>query len=123
MLKNLNVISSTIAPKDKTALWLKKENNSGSLYYNDGIEWKPLSSAGGTGATDYPSLTGKPSINGVVLEGDKTPEELGMYSKGETDEKFETKTQAAAALAQYAKTAEVTEMINKAVVAAINTEI
>lgn len=78
---------------------------------------------GGTGATDYPSLTGKPSINGVVLEGDKTPEELGMYSKGETDEKFETKTQAAAALAQYAKTAEVTEMINKAVVAAINTEI
>ena len=78
---------------------------------------------GGTGATDYPSLTGKPSINGVVLEGDKTPEELGMYSKRETDEKFETKTQAAAALAQYAKTAEVTEMINQAVVAAINTEI
>lgn len=78
---------------------------------------------GGTGATDYPSLTGKPSINGVVLEGDKTPEELGMYSKQETDEKFETKTQAAAALAQYAKTAEVTEMINQAVVSAINTEI
>lgn len=51
MLKNLNVISSTIAPKDKTALWLKKENNSGSLYYNDGIEWKPLSLAGGTGAS------------------------------------------------------------------------
>lgn len=33
---------------------------------------------GGTGAADYPSLTGKPSINGVVLEGDKTPEELGI---------------------------------------------
>lgn len=40
---------------------------------------------GGTGATDYPSLTGKPSINGVVLEGNKTPEELGMYSKEEPD--------------------------------------
>lgn len=40
---------------------------------------------GGTGATDYPSLTGKPSINGVVLEGDKTPEELGLYSKVEPD--------------------------------------
>ena len=52
---------------------------------------------GGTGATDYPSLTGKPSINGVVLEGDKTPEELGMYSKEETDEKFETKSHAAEA--------------------------
>lgn len=33
---------------------------------------------GGTGAADYPSLTGKPSINGVVLEGNKTPEELGI---------------------------------------------
>lgn len=52
---------------------------------------------GGTGAKDYPSLTGKPSINGVVLEGDKTPEELGMYSKEETDEKFETKSHAAEA--------------------------
>lgn len=27
---------------------------------------------------DYPSLTGKPSINGVVLEGNMTPEELGI---------------------------------------------
>lgn len=58
---------------------------------------------GGGGATDYPSLTGKPSINGVTLEGDMTPEELGMYSKGEADEKFETKTQAAAALASVTK--------------------
>lgn len=32
----------------------------------------------GSGATDYPSLTGKPSINGVVLEGDKTAAELGL---------------------------------------------
>lgn len=53
---------------------------------------------GGTVATDYyPSLTGKPSINGVVLEGDKTPEELGMYSKEEADEKFQTKESAAEA--------------------------
>lgn len=50
---------------------------------------------GGTGATDYPSLTGKPSINGVVLEGNKTPEELGLYSKEEADGKFETKSHAA----------------------------
>ena len=53
---------------------------------------------GGTVATDYyPSLTGKPSINGVVLEGDKTPEELGMYAKEEADGKFETKESAAEA--------------------------
>lgn len=43
---------------------------------------------------DYHSLTGKPSINGVVLEGNKTPEELGMYSKEEADAEFETKSHA-----------------------------
>ena len=32
----------------------------------------------GSGAKDYPSLTGKPSINGHVLEGDLTAEELGL---------------------------------------------
>lgn len=53
---------------------------------------------GGTAATDYyPSLTGKPSINGVVLEGDKAPEELGLYSMVEADGKFETKSHAAEA--------------------------
>lgn len=53
---------------------------------------------GGTGAADYPSLIGKPSINGVVLEGNRTPEELGMYSKEEADGKFETKEKAASDL-------------------------
>lgn len=43
----------------------------------------------GSGATDYPSLTGKPSINGVVLEGDKTAAELGMYSKEEADKRVQ----------------------------------
>ena len=33
---------------------------------------------GGSGATDYPSLTGKPSINGVVLVGGLTAAELGL---------------------------------------------
>lgn len=68
---------------------------------------------GGAGATDYPSLTGKPSINGVTLEGDRTPEELGMYSKEEADGKFETKTQAAAALAPYAKTDDMLSKLEK----------
>ncbi len=64
---------------------------------------------GGTGATDYPSLTGKPSINGVVLEGDKTPEDLGLmskdgsYTKVEADGRFETKEQAVADLASVTK--------------------
>lgn len=51
----------------------------------------------GSGATDYPSLTGKPSINGVVLEGNKRPSDLGIYAKEETDEKFQTKESAAEA--------------------------
>ena len=58
---------------------------------------------GGTRVTDYPSLTGKPSINGVVLEGNMTAEELGMYSKVEADGRFETKEQAAADLASVTK--------------------
>ena len=36
------------------------------------------------GVTDYNDLGGKPSINGVTLEGNKTTEELGIVSK-ETD--------------------------------------
>ena len=165
-----------------------------------------------SGITDYNLLENRPSIGGVTLEGDRRPSDLGMYSKVEADEKFETKESAAlvglrvqgmldgkvdkepgkglstndltderagkvdklkidgraneylngagiysrpvrqgygvsvaddntvsvdpqviarqsdvasvaADLAQYAKTAEVTEMINRAVVSAINTEI
>lgn len=46
---------------------------------------------------DYEVLENLPSVNGVVLKGDKTPEELGMYSKEEADEKFQTKESAAEA--------------------------
>ena len=49
----------------------------------------------GSGTLDYNDLEHKPSINDVVLEGNKTLEDLGMYSKQETDEKFETKSHAA----------------------------
>ena len=46
---------------------------------------------------DYEVLENLPSVNGVVLKGDKTPEELGLYSKVEADGKFETKSHAAEA--------------------------
>ena len=36
---------------------------------------------GGGGTSDYDSLTNKPSINGVTLEGDKTTAELGLPTK------------------------------------------
>lgn len=44
---------------------------------------------------DYEALENLPSVNGVVLKGNKTPEDLGMYSKEEADGKFETKSHAA----------------------------
>ena len=33
---------------------------------------------GGGGTTNYNSLDNKPQINGVTLEGNKTPQELGI---------------------------------------------
>ncbi len=38
-----------------------------------------------TVATDYALLDNKPSVGGVVLEGDRTLEELGLYSRDEAD--------------------------------------
>lgn len=48
-----------------------------------------------SGITDYNLLENKPSVNGVTLEGDKKPSDLGMYSKEEADAEFETKAHAA----------------------------
>lgn len=63
----------------------------------------------GSGVTDYTLLENKPKINEVTLDGNKTPEDLGLmpeggaYTKEEADGKFETKTQVAAALASVTK--------------------
>ena len=50
-----------------------------------------------SGITDYNLLENRPSIGGVTLEGNKRPSDLGMYSKEEAQEKFETKESAAEA--------------------------
>lgn len=54
---------------------------------------------GGVGSVlaDYNLLENRPSIGGVTLEGNKRPSDLGMYSKEEADEKFQTKESAAEA--------------------------
>lgn len=54
---------------------------------------------GGVGSVlaDYNLLENRPSIGGVTLEGNKRPSDLGMYSKVEADEKFQTKESAAEA--------------------------
>ena len=50
-----------------------------------------------SGITDYNLLENRPSIDGVTLEGNKRPSDLGMYSKEEADGKFQTKESAAEA--------------------------
>ena len=51
----------------------------------------------GSVLADYNLLENRPSIGGVTLEGNKKPSDLGMYSKEEADEKFQTKESAAEA--------------------------
>lgn len=41
------------------------------------------SSGGGSGVSDYALLSNKPKINDVVLNGNKTAEELGLQPKGD----------------------------------------
>lgn len=41
------------------------------------------SSGGGSGVSDYSLLSNKPSINKVILDGNKTAEELGLQPKGD----------------------------------------
>ena len=57
----------------------------------------PGNTESGSGVSDYNLLENRPSIGGVTLEGNKRPSDLGMYSKEEADEKFETKESAAEA--------------------------
>lgn len=51
----------------------------------------------GSVLADYNLLENRPSIGGVTLEGDRRPSDLGIYSKEEADEKFQTKESAAEA--------------------------
>lgn len=68
---------------------------------------------------DYEVLENLPSVNGVVLKGDKTPEELGMYSKEEADGKFETKSHAADTFQTKESAAEYVDVKNLTVAEAI----
>lgn len=56
MLKNLNVIKSQYAPKDKNALWLKAEGGNASLYWFDGMQWVALTSGQTEVAETYNEL-------------------------------------------------------------------
>ena len=56
MLKNLNVIKSQYAPKDKNALWLKAGGGNASLYWFDGMQWVALTSGNTEVAETYKEL-------------------------------------------------------------------
>ena len=56
MLKNLNVIKSQYAPKDKNALWLKAGGGNASLYWFDGMQWVALTSGQTDGVETYKEL-------------------------------------------------------------------
>lgn len=55
-MKNLNVIKSQYAPKDKSALWLKSEGGNASLYWFDGMQWVALTSGHTEGVETYTEL-------------------------------------------------------------------
>ena len=56
---------------------MQRDNITGNLTPRDRIS-APLSVGGGT--TDYNELENRPSINGNILEGNKTTQELGIHT-------------------------------------------
>lgn len=54
-------------------------NNDSKDYTDTGV----VASGGGGGTTDYNKLTNRPSIGGVLLEGDKTAQALGLQPTGD----------------------------------------
>lgn len=71
-------INSKSQPKSKNVIWVDTNNNPPIEKHFINGKWIEM---GGGGASDYPSLEDKPSINGVELIGDKTSSDLGIYSK------------------------------------------
>lgn len=72
---------------------------------------------GGPGGSDYATLTNKPSINGVTLEGNKTSSDLGIeqpiYWDGEIDENGNALAMFQKAYDYYLETGEITSIIFK----------
>ena len=56
---------------------------SGDVLMYDGSKW--VNSAGGSGTDNYNDLNNKPSINSVVLQGDRTTQDLGISYNDLTD--------------------------------------
>lgn len=74
------LVYSPYEPVQKNSLWIKPSlsNNTNKLYiYNNG--WEPINVGGSeTGASDYNELENLPSINNVILKGNKSLNDLGI---------------------------------------------
>lgn len=75
--------------------------------------------AGQTLTTDYNSLGNKPSINNIVLEGNKTLEDLGIAS---ITNEFVTKTELTATLTDYVNNEALTERFAEELTAVVSKE-
>lgn len=77
--------STDTKPIDADNNAIFKELDTGISYYYDGTDWNEIPSSGGggggTGTDNYNELNNKPSINGTVLSGNKSLDNLGIQAK------------------------------------------
>lgn len=78
-------VSTDTKPTDADNNAIFKELDTGIRYYYDGANWNEIPSSGGggggTGTDNYNELNHKPSINGTVLSGNKSLDNLGIQAK------------------------------------------
>ena len=77
--------STDTKPIDADNNAIFKELDTGISYYYDGTDWNEIPSSGGggggTGTDNYNELNNKPSINGTVLSGNKSLDNLNIQKK------------------------------------------
>lgn len=78
--------STDTKPTDADNNAIFKELDTGIRYYYDGTDWNEIPSSGGgggggTGTDNYNDLNNKPSINGTILSGNKSLDNLGIQAK------------------------------------------
>lgn len=77
--------STDTKPTDADNNAIFRELDTGIRYYYDGTDWNEIPSSGGggggTGTDNYNELNNKPSINGTVLSGNKSLDNLGIQAK------------------------------------------
>ena len=78
--------STDTKPTDADNNAIFKELDTGIRYYYDGTDWNEIprsggGGGGGTGTDNYNDLNNKPSINGTVLSGNKTLNNLDIQRK------------------------------------------